>query len=660
MARKPGGQCDSLERERARERGMRASCRGAQLRLPMSSVYSPKRYKEEAMGPTASMNGLLNTHSSTTLQASFWDAMLLAGLPDIGLAGSVMIAFGVAVSFWLQLLFCWIVVTSFLSGDAKYDIQYLKEWRILYGHSVSFFDHTSGASLVSKVCQGRPFEREWWNNALISEINAYLTPVFPTGSNDGTGFTVGVVLSAMAITIWACHITTELQSVSSFGMAILRLPRGRTEVSQDAEGNRAFESISRRRLLVLGFVVIARFGIAVMLGISGGMWLCQTRDVTNIMLNAVALLFILEIDDLLYSVLAPKHAMKYLNSIKEFETGSRKTWAGIDLSCILKLVMLVCTVTIFIRYGIYINALQAQTARMFLCGGNQNFVYGSHKTLGPLFLAETEDFNLTRAQNMLPGMMGLVEDVVFNFHPEKVKDYMWRTTLERGDVAVKHVPSVEEMEAWLSMSDTEAPEETAYGSRSYGTFCEDKPWDDTYWEADWVWSTLQVLTGATNCAEAKPYCDKKTLPLLRMVCPQTCGCTRADSGLYVDKGCRKLCQEESEFKQSLNQSTCADWQAGEEARKNAWRRWWKGFYDSNKGIWKEGNEMMAFARNGARGNCSFVTSEDWIPKAFCMDGRPHRPASFLCPQTCGCNSSQEEKWCPVSSRCANPDTMAAV
>ena len=38
----------------------------------------------------------------------------------------------------------------------------------------------------------------------------------------------------------------------------------------------------------------------------------------------MALLFILEIDDLLYKVLAPKHAMKYLSSIREFEVGHRQ------------------------------------------------------------------------------------------------------------------------------------------------------------------------------------------------------------------------------------------------------------------------------------------------------------------------------------------------
>ena len=91
------------------------------------------------------------TESDHPLQESFWDALLLAGLDEIGPAGSAVITFGVLSSFGLQLLFVWIVLTSFLSSDPKYDMQHLKNWRVLYGHNYANMD-SSGASLVSKIC----------------------------------------------------------------------------------------------------------------------------------------------------------------------------------------------------------------------------------------------------------------------------------------------------------------------------------------------------------------------------------------------------------------------------------------------------------------------------------------------------------------------------
>lgn len=590
------------------------------------------------------MPTLTTTQTTHSLVESFWDATIFAGLDEVGYAGSLMIFFGVTASFLLQLLFCWIVVSCFLVSDVKYDLDYLRYWRVLYGHSFDFLDHTSGTSLVSKVCQGRQFDREYWNDALLNEINSYLRPVFP----GAPGFSIGVVLCTMAVMIWACHISTELQQVGSFASAIYRLPRGETRVSVH-KGTRCIESISCRRLILLGCVILARSSIALMLGISGGMWLSQTRDVTNIMLNAVALLFILDIDDLLYKVLAPKHSMQYLHSIREFQVGSRKTWAGMDLSSIMKLLVLVVTVALFCRYVIYECALQAKHARELLCGGNLNFVYGSHPSLGPIFMTETGDYNLTREEGMLPGMRPLVTDVVFHFSETtsqnaEVEDWMWRAHLPaRGDLAVKHLPDIGELKAWLAMSDQQAPEETDFGSRSYGTFCEDMPWNKSYWEADWVWSTVKALTGATNCQEARPFCDRKDLPLVRMVCPQTCGCTRPDSGLFVDNGCRQLCQEEEEFGRSLNTTKCVE--SPNIHKSKVWQRWWKGFYETNAGTWAEDNVLMKFAKSGAHGNCSFLSSEDWIAGVFCSHKGGKRPGTVLCPITCGC-ADGEGDWCP--------------
>ncbi|CAE7197406.1 unnamed protein product [Symbiodinium natans] len=213
---------------------------------------------------------------------------------------------------------------------------------------------------------------------------------------------------------------------------------------------------------------------------------------------------------------------------------------------------------------------------------------------------------------MLPGIASLVEDVVFNYDPAQVKDFMWRTTLAQGAVAVKHLPTVTEMQAWLDMTEREASEETDFGSRSYGTFCDDRSRD--FWEGDWLWPTIETLTGAKDCASAKPFCERRDLPLIRMVCPETCGCVDPLAGLYVDNGCRQLCLETPAFQTAL---------ASE-------------------------NEMMTFARGGAEGNCSFLLSQEWIARTFCQH-RQTRPGTMICPSACGCpGTSGDLLWCPSS------------
>ena len=44
----------------------------------------------------------------------------------------------------------------------------------MYGHSVLSYDVASGASLVSKVCEGKDFEQDWWNNNLLGETGTDL------------------------------------------------------------------------------------------------------------------------------------------------------------------------------------------------------------------------------------------------------------------------------------------------------------------------------------------------------------------------------------------------------------------------------------------------------------------------------------------------------
>ena len=567
------------------------------------------------------------------------------GLDEIGSLGSLMICIGFCLCFGMQLLFCWVVYASFLDNDPKYDLQYLKEWRVMYGHGVASYDVASGSSLVSKVCEGKAFEQDWWNNNLLGEIDRYLMPLFDTVlPNLG----VGVVLSSLAISVWACHVAAELQYVGRLGVALHRLPRGETLVARMREGERTFQSISCCRLAVLHVVLFCRMFVAILLGVSGALWLCKTRDTSEIFLNAVALDFVLEVDDVLFRVLAPRRMLLYMKSIRPLDLGTRKMWHGVDAQCVLKLIALVTTVWLFVSTTLQNNADEARQARDMLCGGNRDFIYGTHPTLGPMFVMDTKNFSMSGSSSMLSGMRPLVTDVVFSYQKDEVAHRMWRSSINGGSIAIKHTLDFEDLQAWLTKSDTEAPEETGMGSRSYGTRCEDRGNGTDFWEADWLWPTVKALTNqrASDCQTALPFCDRRDLPLVRMLCPQTCGCMSPASGLYADNGCRQLCQQEGLFQIGLNSTECEDLQSND-PRRESWNRWWNGFYDYNLVEWGTANLMMQFADQGSEGNCSFVGSMDWIVSTACMHNQ-RRPASMFCPQTCGCTAPNPspELWCP--------------
>ena len=604
------------------------------------------------------------------LQQSFWDAIFILGLGGLGLPTTVLVAMGTLLSIFSQSLFCWIVYAAFLLPDPKYDPAWLAGWRLLVGHSINGYDANSDSSLVSRACRGKPFDREWWTNALLNEIDDYLAPLL---SQD---FTVGFVLSSMAVAIWLAYIAKELQRCARLTMNLLAIPTGPTQVvdMQNADGKglvhssskgsmgnltnmrylRSFVSISRARKSLLLLVSGIRAALAMLLGFFGALWLCRTRDIANIVQNGVSLVFVLEIDELLFELFAPHHASRFVTSISRVENQQRPAWVY-NLISSLQLLAFLGIVVAFVSLEVVGNTESARAVRNIICNGNQDFIIESHTKVGPIFVTDTSPFEDGNLDNkMLPGILPLLQDVSKAYQPG-AKDWMWRATLEsRGAVAVKHTPTVRDFNGWLTMDQFQVADQSTYGfSNWFGNSCKDQGRD--FWEGDWLWSTATALTGATDCASAEPFCGERDLPLIRMLCPETCKCSTAVAGQFLSNGCRLGCTEEPHF---LN-SSCKDFSEDDVEKKKSWDYYWMQFYINNKGFWLEENELMVFAKNGSQGNCSVLASQSWMLNEFCFqyhnDWVARRPLTAFCPETCGCLENPRPEspistsigaWCP--------------
>ncbi|CAK9061122.1 unnamed protein product [Durusdinium trenchii] len=567
----------------------------------ITSQRSPQRrtLTQDLSRAGTSLSEVGRGRSSQLLYESFWDATVVLGMGDLGMATTFLVTIGIMVSVCAQSLFCWVVFAAFLSPDAKYDPAFLTDWRLLVGHGVKGYDANSGSSLISRACRGKPFDREWWADALLNEIDDYLTPLL------SDMMTVGFVLSSMAVAIWLAYIAKELQRVGCLMANVARIPRGASFISNEASGGRnssfhrsasassldtlssgntrlvrTFRTITLRRTSVLLFVFTIRATLAVLLGFCGALWLCRTRDIENIIQNGVSLVFVLEIDELFFELFAPRHASRFITSIARVETQARKPWVENAFS-VLQFAAFFVVVALFVIEEVYENNLSAQ------------------------------------------------------------RDWMWRTTMEgRGEVAVKHTPTVNDFNAWLSMDQFQVADHSTYGFGNwFGNTCFDQGRD--FWEGDWLWSTAMALTGATDCPSAEAFCGRKEFPLVRMLCPQTCRCTSADSGQFLSNGCRLGCRDEASF---MN-SSCHDIRVNEPERKEAWDYYWSLFYSNNKGHWQEDHELMVFAKNGSMGDCEIITREAWMINEFCFHFHnawvARRPLTAFCPETCGC--LQEER-----------------
>jgi len=345
--------------------------------------------------------------------------------------------------------------------------------------------------------------------------------------------------------------------------------------------------------------------------------------------------FILRVDDLAYHLFVPSDAKTWLASVQTFKVRDGFILANSPVANILKLAT-VCAGAGFIALGCIENAEHLKDLRGVLCGGNQDFVYSAH-AYGPLAVADTPQHGLGGSWAMQPGIADVVSDWAFSYDPAFVRESFYKTSLPTGTghVAVKHLTSPADMHAWLATDPTDA-------SAGFGTSCRDQERRD-FPEGDWLWSALEALTGATTCAQAKPFCDLNSSPLVRLLCPTTCGCFDAASGLFVDEGCRPDClRDEPSFTASLQAASCQDLQLPGDPRSVAWQRWWGGFNASDRH--QAPDEVVSFARD-AQGDCSFLLTQDWARDYFCHGAA--RPGTPLCPVSCGC-PSVSARWCPES------------
>ncbi|CAE7783725.1 unnamed protein product [Symbiodinium sp. CCMP2592] len=551
-----------------------------------------------------------------SLPSNCWGALSLVGLQEFGSTASGLTLLGATLAALVQLLFCLVLFQGLL--DTPRDDSVLRDWRVL-GHSAAFYDPVSKTSLAGRLCRNGHFGL----GEVIEEVRGFLQPALAQLS-------VGVLLSSMAVLIWACYVTIEVEAVLSLVCALHKLPP-KTTIVEQAEGYLSFRSISDERRLGVSFLLFCRSGVLLILGFSGGVWLSRLQDVGGILHDCVMLVMILGLDELAYKLLVPRPAKTYAGAIRTFMfQDGHKTTPGCTLAAIGKLGALVLSVAFLITFGCLHSGVVADEVSAVLCGGNVDFVTSLHPSLGVPIVLDTESHDSAKAEQ--------IRSWALSYVPQPDQAY-FNITLLQGAVAVRRVGSYEELQAYLALTDREASEQ------GFGTGCQDLGRDSS--EGAWLWPSL-AAAGASNCQQAYSLCDRRDLPLARMLCPETCGCLDSAAGLYVSNGCRQLClQEVDTFNESLRTTPCEDLRAQGDYRRTAWSRWWAGFYQAHDNDSTVEEAMIDFARNGAQGDCSFLNTQDSIRDRFCRGGSD-RPGTAICPVTCGCTSGAISDWCPSS------------
>ena len=324
------------------------------------------------------------------LEQSVWSNGLLCGaLPGEGASTSALLMLLLVLNVAMQAIFCFIVhealSTQVITEDTV--VQY-RVWRRNVAHDLKYYNAASQKSLAKRVCENDGgLEMSGEQASVANDLFQYL------GEEDGRDMTsIGTLMASLALVCWSLSVAKELQAVMLASRAVCTVPlqhatRGvlRSDGGDSGGGTvLTFEAISPLRRAAVLLVYAARAALVLFLLIYGTFFLVYTIPLDDLLLNAVALEFVISIDEILYSTLVPTRVRRLVQGAAPLRVRARCTegkgkgkgsTGGVDTSTLCTLVLTLAWVL-----GIYATVMSPQLdtlvrARDALCAGDQDFVF---------------------------------------------------------------------------------------------------------------------------------------------------------------------------------------------------------------------------------------------------------------------------------------------
>eukprot|EP00931_Biecheleriopsis_adriatica_P049575 TRINITY_DN28688_c0_g1_i1.p1 TRINITY_DN28688_c0_g1~~TRINITY_DN28688_c0_g1_i1.p1 ORF type:complete len:460 (+),score=78.07 TRINITY_DN28688_c0_g1_i1:89-1381(+) len=422
---------------------------------------------------------------------------------------------------------------------------------------------------------------------------------------------------------WTWTVSLELMAVAGFTSAVLSLPRGRTKLVHGEESGFLIAEISMSRLAAVLLVTLVRTGIALALLANGVEWLSSTISVSELIMNTVALEFVLNIDESIFACFSPVEFSKFLQSLAPLPLDDAHAHKiGISWRLMFSIFSTIGVVSFAAFYDTRVQTLEEIYEAA--CGGNLNFVIGVQSSTGSVYATQVEEI-----------------------HPES--DAVWRSAVHdiihassgpREVRSVNWAPNEAYLEFRLGQSTSEVALEY--------TSCVDlaQPWPTA------IATSLRALTGntqAAECEDVKTNCTGIHGRIVRMNCPVTCGCANPSSGLYFNKeaeGCpAAVCQSSSSFQKKLAELPCTDPSAEELLSMPGWHAYWAQWVDFWSQTYPDMTDyMVGKAKDLLHGGCQDLKSP-WDD--FCTESAGFSSLRAFCPVECGCKEHHGSV-CPIS------------
>jgi len=310
----------------------------------------------------------------------------------------------------------------------------------------------------------------------------------------------------------------------------MNLPRARHTAfnleEQDGEDKHRFVEIAWFRLAGISTVNIFRLIVSTWLLVMGSLWLIYTPDLTDIVLNGVALAFVRDIDELLYATMTPLSFERLLCSVQPLD-------APIIPKRPVFTILLVSGFLAYIMSEIIQNNEETLGWLDDACGGSKDFVIGYHPVLDIYWSASTSDAD--GGTNVDDGMYSAVTEMM-----------SFTQSSEDECFPICFQPTHSQLVSSSVIDNLVDSEVYKVGDSVMRKGCADKtPSGTPFWESVQNQVSTYSQRPASeylSCEDLKVVCGIAKFPLVRMLCPVTCGCYATYPWSATNWGCAEKCQ----------------------------------------------------------------------------------------------------------------------
>lgn len=611
-----------------------------------------------------------------TWQESIWDVSFFLGMEDLQDLGSAFVGTLLLMNASMQFFLICIINEAFAYSEFTDEtVEAMRRWRVFSGHSYDLVDKHTFEPLAKRVCD---LDLSIVTSSGVVEILGLIGQYLPQEINYEDqqpelghwlrSDRLGPCLCYMALGIWLLIVLRETRTIISALTAVWAIPTSHertghqvaTAIGEIEEGTREVLSMSPSRKIWCTIVIGMQAVIAILLGVTGSLYILYTLSLQDLIMNCSALTIVLDVDELWFGALVPRSGKLLMSSLKPLPRVKPYTFRGLAWTApTLLACLLVCGGLCWSTSASVIDILE--TTRNEICGGNLNFVAVSDKAgavAAGSWAAPALDYESTyhwRAMRQLIDNEdgSLVEASIGSANASMTATVsgMAAAQLSLEETGARDVVAV--MSLWNTRCDDLLPvtkqiqkhgAAMAYATHFMSIL------------RDVIDDPNLVFDESTSCSIVADFCsqDNPKGVRARQICPSTCGCDDPSSGLvlYSRNGCPPECINKPAYKAALSSRTCTDLSTSSEY----WAKYLRGLTDLQTSYPGTKTTDFAAARKRIRTQgCGMVKQ----PSGFVLAGTAWpdlcavsagflKPFTYACPVACKCKNSPEQFLCPTS------------